>query len=190
MAPRAGAPRFDFADIVRQKRAALEQSVRLSVAQRRVLTDIAQCRTATLGGHLDVCRCAVLNTPPTTRVAIGIARSVKRSRSRSGSTGNENACSMFHTFTSSSRYQPSCARFRPSLPLSCLGCFSPARPQPFVRLPSADSEPSWEPQSCCIPGTSSCVSTLKSMPSLLREDRAETGPGRQRISSFSFPYWR
>jgi hypothetical protein len=30
----------------------------LSAAQRRVLTDIAQCRTAVLGGHLDVCeRC-------------------------------------------------------------------------------------------------------------------------------------
>ncbi len=55
MAPRAGAPRFDFADIVRQHRAALEQSVRLSTAQRQVLTDIALCRTSALGGHLDVC---------------------------------------------------------------------------------------------------------------------------------------
>lgn len=56
MAPRAGAPRFDFADIVRRKRAALELSVHLSASQRRVLTDIAQCRTAALGGHLDVCQ--------------------------------------------------------------------------------------------------------------------------------------
>jgi len=56
VAPRAGAPRFDFADIVRRKRVALEQSTHLSTAQRRVLTDIARCRTAALGGHLDVCQ--------------------------------------------------------------------------------------------------------------------------------------
>lgn len=55
MTPRGGASRFDFADIVRQHRVALEQSVRLSVAQHRVLTDIARCRTAALGGHLDAC---------------------------------------------------------------------------------------------------------------------------------------
>jgi predicted Zn-ribbon and HTH transcriptional regulator len=49
------APRFELADIVRKHRAALERSTHLSAAQRRVLTDIAQCRTAVLGGHLDVC---------------------------------------------------------------------------------------------------------------------------------------
>jgi predicted Zn-ribbon and HTH transcriptional regulator len=53
--PHRGAPRFEFADIVRTHRAALESSTHLSAAQRRVLTDIAQCRTAVLGGHLDVC---------------------------------------------------------------------------------------------------------------------------------------
>lgn len=56
MAPRAGAPRFELADIVRQHRVALEQMVALSAQQRRVLTDIARCRTAALGGHLDVCQ--------------------------------------------------------------------------------------------------------------------------------------
>jgi Putative transposase/Transposase zinc-binding domain len=45
--------RFDFADIVRGHRAQLES--KLSRAQKRVLTDIAQCRTAALGGHLDQC---------------------------------------------------------------------------------------------------------------------------------------
>ncbi len=55
MGPRRGAPRFELADIVRTHRAALETSRFLSAAQRRVLTDIAQCRTAVLGGHLDVC---------------------------------------------------------------------------------------------------------------------------------------
>jgi len=63
VAPRAGAPRFDFADIVRRKRVALEQSVRLSASQRRVLTDIARCRTAALGGHLDVCQRCGLEHP-------------------------------------------------------------------------------------------------------------------------------
>ena len=53
MARSATAGRFDFADIVRGHRAQIES--RLSPAQKRVLTDIAQCRTAALGGHLDQC---------------------------------------------------------------------------------------------------------------------------------------
>jgi hypothetical protein len=52
----AGRPRFDIADIVRRHRPALEAGTRLSPAQRRVLSDIERCRTAALGGHLDVCR--------------------------------------------------------------------------------------------------------------------------------------
>ncbi|HEY0869589.1 MAG TPA: transposase, partial [Acidothermaceae bacterium] len=51
----AKAGRFDIADIVRAHRSALEASVRLTTAQKRVLTDIAQCRTAALGGHVDRC---------------------------------------------------------------------------------------------------------------------------------------
>jgi hypothetical protein len=51
----AGRPRFDIGDIVRQHRAALEDQVRLTAPQRRVLSAIAQCRTAALGGHVDVC---------------------------------------------------------------------------------------------------------------------------------------
>jgi len=54
-APRAADRRFDFADIVRAHRAQLESVVRLNPQQRRVLTDIARCRTAALGGHLDQC---------------------------------------------------------------------------------------------------------------------------------------
>lgn len=53
-APKA-AQRFDFADIVRAHRAELEAVTRLGPRQRRVLTDIEQCRTAALGGHLDQC---------------------------------------------------------------------------------------------------------------------------------------
>jgi hypothetical protein len=52
----AGRPRFDMADIVRRHRAALEAEVHLTIAQRRVLSAIALCRTAELGGHVDVCR--------------------------------------------------------------------------------------------------------------------------------------
>jgi hypothetical protein len=51
----AGAGHFDFADVVRAHRGALGASRRLSREQRRVLTDIAQCRTAALGGHVDHC---------------------------------------------------------------------------------------------------------------------------------------
>jgi hypothetical protein len=52
----AGRPRHDIADIVRRHRVALELETYLSPAQRRVLSDIERCRTAVLGGHLDVCR--------------------------------------------------------------------------------------------------------------------------------------
>lgn len=53
--PRPGPARFDIADIVRAHRAELEAVQRLSRPQKRVLTDIAQCRTAVLGGHIDRC---------------------------------------------------------------------------------------------------------------------------------------
>ena len=49
------AKRFDIADIVRAHRARLESVIRLTPQQRRVLTDIEQCRTAVLGGHVDQC---------------------------------------------------------------------------------------------------------------------------------------
>jgi hypothetical protein len=52
--PTAGG-HLDIADIVRRYRPALEASCRLTPSQKRVLTDIAQCRTAALGGHLDRC---------------------------------------------------------------------------------------------------------------------------------------
>ncbi|HEY6878243.1 MAG TPA: IS91 family transposase [Polyangiales bacterium] len=53
---RAGWPHFDIAEIVRQHRAELEAEHWLSVTERRVLTAIARCRTAALGGHVEVCR--------------------------------------------------------------------------------------------------------------------------------------
>jgi hypothetical protein len=43
------------ADLVSGHRAELEQVVELTGAQKRVLSAIALCRTAALGGHLDVC---------------------------------------------------------------------------------------------------------------------------------------
>jgi hypothetical protein len=51
----AGRARFDIGDIVRAHRGQLEAQLPLTPAQGRVLTDIAQCRTAALGGHVDHC---------------------------------------------------------------------------------------------------------------------------------------
>jgi hypothetical protein len=51
----AGRPSFDIADIVRQHRAQLQQELRLSVGQRRALSAIEMCRTAALGGHVELC---------------------------------------------------------------------------------------------------------------------------------------
>jgi hypothetical protein len=48
-------PRFEIADIVRAHRDELERTRPLSVDQGRALSAIALCRTAALGGHLDVC---------------------------------------------------------------------------------------------------------------------------------------
>jgi predicted Zn-ribbon and HTH transcriptional regulator len=52
----AGRPRFDIADIVRRHRPELEAEERLTPTKRKVLSAIERCRTAELGGHLDVCR--------------------------------------------------------------------------------------------------------------------------------------
>jgi hypothetical protein len=51
----AGRAKFDIGDIVRAHRATLEVQYPLTPEQKRVLTDIGQCRTAALGGHVDVC---------------------------------------------------------------------------------------------------------------------------------------
>ena len=50
-----GRAKFDIGDIVRAHRSALEVQHPLLPAQRRMLTDIGQCRTAALGGHVDHC---------------------------------------------------------------------------------------------------------------------------------------
>jgi hypothetical protein len=61
--PDVGRQRFDIADIVRAHRATLEARVRLSRVQRRVLSAIELCRTAALGGHVDVCRACDFERP-------------------------------------------------------------------------------------------------------------------------------
>jgi hypothetical protein len=58
-----GRPRFDIADLVRRHRAALEAEIPLTLSQRRVLSAIALCRTAALGGHVDVCRSCGFERP-------------------------------------------------------------------------------------------------------------------------------
>jgi hypothetical protein len=51
----AGRPTFDIADIVRRHRSELEATTQLSRQQRRILSAIELCRTAALGGHMDLC---------------------------------------------------------------------------------------------------------------------------------------
>jgi hypothetical protein len=48
-------PQYDIADIVRAHRGNLEKRQWMSRSQKRVLTAISRCRTAALGGHLEVC---------------------------------------------------------------------------------------------------------------------------------------
>ena len=55
MSPGSAGARPEVADIVREHRAALEAVQRLNARQRRVLTDMTQCRTAALGGHDERC---------------------------------------------------------------------------------------------------------------------------------------
>lgn len=51
----AGRPKYDIGEIARQHRDDLEARHTLGARQKRVLTDLGRCRTAALGGHLDVC---------------------------------------------------------------------------------------------------------------------------------------
>jgi len=54
---------FDIADIVRQHRGALEAAQPLSSVQGRALSAISLCRTAALGGHVNVCLACGLEDP-------------------------------------------------------------------------------------------------------------------------------
>jgi len=48
-------PLFEVADIIRRYRNLLEEKGRLTAHQKKVLTNLAQCRTAALGYHKDKC---------------------------------------------------------------------------------------------------------------------------------------
>jgi hypothetical protein len=50
-----GRPRFEVADVVRAHADDYRRAHPVSAAQGAVLTHIAQCRTAALGGHLEAC---------------------------------------------------------------------------------------------------------------------------------------
>jgi len=52
---KTGRPRYEVADIVRTYGDDYRRHHRLSAAQQKVLSNIALCRTAALGGHLDGC---------------------------------------------------------------------------------------------------------------------------------------
>jgi hypothetical protein len=59
----AGRPRFEVADIVRDHGEAYLRRHPVTADQRRVLRDIASCRTAVLGGHVDVCAACGFERP-------------------------------------------------------------------------------------------------------------------------------
>jgi hypothetical protein len=52
---KAGRARFDIGQLVRDHRARLESEHCLTREQKRALTDMGQCRTVALGGHVDTC---------------------------------------------------------------------------------------------------------------------------------------
>jgi len=59
-----GRPALELADIVREYRSAYEQQHALTVSERTVLDAVQHCRTAALGGHVDVCRqCGLVSSP-------------------------------------------------------------------------------------------------------------------------------
>ena len=49
-------PRLEVADVIRAHAAELLSSERVSPARKRVLRDLAACRTSALGGHSDECQ--------------------------------------------------------------------------------------------------------------------------------------
>ena len=54
-AAQGGRPPLELADIIRAHRAAYEQTHTLTPTERAVLDAVERCRTAALGGHVDVC---------------------------------------------------------------------------------------------------------------------------------------
>jgi hypothetical protein len=52
---KAGRAKYDIGDLVRNHRGELELRHPLTCPQKRVLTDMEQCRTPALGGHVDSC---------------------------------------------------------------------------------------------------------------------------------------
>jgi hypothetical protein len=60
---RQNRPRYEVADLARSAADQLLRSHPLTPEQQRVLRDITRCRTAALGGHLEVCRDCGLERP-------------------------------------------------------------------------------------------------------------------------------
>jgi hypothetical protein len=60
---RAGRPRLEVADIVRAHGEAYLRRHLVTADQRKVLRDIASCRTSALGGHVDVCSACGFERP-------------------------------------------------------------------------------------------------------------------------------
>lgn len=62
-APERTRPAIELADVVRAYGPALLQSRGLRPEQHKALRDIERCRTAALGGHLDVCAACAYEQP-------------------------------------------------------------------------------------------------------------------------------
>ena len=77
-------PGLEVADIFRRYGPAWRaaNAAHLSLAQRRVMSAIEQCRTAALGGHVEQCGTAATTGSPTTPAATGTARSARAARAQ------------------------------------------------------------------------------------------------------------
>ena len=89
-------PPWEVADVIRIAGSRFRERYGASLTwpQVKVLRAIARCRTAALGGHLDVCTgCDISPGSPTTPVGTGIARSVRPVLAKSGlPSANRNCC--------------------------------------------------------------------------------------------------
>ena len=96
-------PRLEVAEVFRDYGDAFldRYGDTLSPEQRRALRDIAACRTAALGGHVEECTSAAISRSPITRAATATAPSARPPPRRSGWRRGKRNCSRSSTITSS-----------------------------------------------------------------------------------------
>ena len=79
-------PPWEVADVIRKAGNQIYRTLSRSLtwAQLKVLTAIARCRTAALGGHRDQCARCGIRPSPITPAATATVRSARPTRARSG----------------------------------------------------------------------------------------------------------